>query len=502
MSLFSALLMTPNIVLHFTRAYTFVADDSDSGFSISNTPRGTLIVTNGDSFYDQESVSSNEKGACNNNISTKENRGKESPTYATVQKAKGKLPIKRNGINLWTYKVPQPTNGVCHCSENSDSDDVNQASLTLDLLREERRETVESSDSSREHDKHDNTTASLSRSLKLNIKPVCKSETKDKTAITPRYVKNKHLNGNVADCSARTLPKSLQLRIRSNSHTSTTEPRSNNKQLHSFSVEDLPVRVLRQRPSASFEAAIERGYSSDVNIAHKKSASLSEDESQRLRPSKTPQSLHETMKPTVSSRLPMHKRRSALLKAGTHSVSSDDVFVDNPTGKIYNQETKEILMQSLPHKFTLFKPISTSSQELRSKQFHVTNNPNIKALNFDSNSRRSSIELTKDNLYFHNGDALDDADDNFEISRTNENGSDVDDDSTCDADEEFSGELFTEVNEKTLADMKRHGSSLNVAPSCENSPRMSNKPCEFSHRSIPFVLNRCVLVTVCINVYF
>ncbi|WAQ95535.1 RADIL-like protein [Mya arenaria] len=455
--------------------YGAVEDDSDSGFSISNTPRGSNIATNGEPFYNQEVIPTNQNSANN----TRDDKSQESePTYAVVQKSKVKLPVKRNGMNLWSYKVPKPGSGVCQCTENSDNDDVTRNSLTSDLMSEERRENVESSDSSREHDKNEFIATALSRSLKLNIKPICKTENKEKN-VTPRYVKNKHASGNVADCSARTLPKSLQMRNRSNSiGAHSKKPHDASKQTLSFSVEDLPVKMLRHKPSASFEEAIERGYTSDT--VHVKSASISEDEFSHTKPSviSSSLSLNKSVKPVIVPRSHLVRRHKSLVTSTSNSVSSDEVFVDEvDIDNLYQSHSGSIPFQTLPNKLSSFKPISTSKDSMVNPKKLKTNTQKIMAVSFDANSRRSSIELTKDELFLHDADInLEYADDNVNVRETDDNSSDIEEMLDSEVNEEYSGELFTEVNEQTLADLKRHGSSLNVAPSCETSPRMFNQP--------------------------
>ncbi|XP_052820979.1 ras-interacting protein 1-like [Mya arenaria] len=464
-----------NTLRRLKSLYGAVEDDSDSGFSISNTPRGSNIATNGEPFYNQEVIPTNQNSANN----TRDDKSQESePTYAVVQKSKVKLPVKRNGMNLWSYKVPKPGSGVCQCTENSDNDDVTRNSLTSDLMSEERRENVESSDSSREHDKNEFIATALSRSLKLNIKPICKTENKEKN-VTPRYVKNKHASGNVADCSARTLPKSLQMRNRSNSiGAHSKKPHDASKQTLSFSVEDLPVKMLRHKPSASFEEAIERGYTSDT--VHVKSASISEDEFSHTKPSviSSSLSLNKSVKPVIVPRSHLVRRHKSLVTSTSNSVSSDEVFVDEvDIDNLYQSHSGSIPFQTLPNKLSSFKPISTSKDSMVNPKKLKTNTQKIMAVSFDANSRRSSIELTKDELFLHDADInLEYADDNVNVRETDDNSSDIEEMLDSEVNEEYSGELFTEVNEQTLADLKRHGSSLNVAPSCETSPRMFNQP--------------------------
>ncbi|KAH3869879.1 hypothetical protein DPMN_033052 [Dreissena polymorpha] len=458
-----------NTLRRLKSLYGSSEDDSDSGFSISNTPRCSSSATNGESSYNQEWIATN---------GNKDNTDDQDQTYATIQKTRLRIPAK-DGLTQW---VAKPGTGVCSCAEHTESDDLEHTSLAHDLLMDERRETLETADLYRAlHDVKDNSVLkqkSLSQlKASLNVKSIInKSETKEIN--TPsRYLKNGQVSGNVADCSARTLPRSLQIKYRNlSSGLKAKQLQKRFKQGQSFSVEDLPTQMLTHRPHASFEEAIERGYTSDT--PNKNSESISEEESSPTNTSSTSDcnSPNVTIKAPRTPRNGIIRRHKSLVTSVTSSVFSDDVFVDNAKTDSSFQGH-----HSLPIKFSTFKPISTSEQADSKLSKHRSNLHKLTEVSFDKSTRRSSIELTRDDLYFnHADDTLEQTICSVNVRKSADEddiGSDDDEASFEDGQELFPGELFTEVNEKTLSAMKRHGSSLNVAPSCENSPNL------FAHKS-------------------
>lgn len=376
----------------------------------------------------------------------------ESSLIKLLQTQKSRIPLKKCNSNPWSVQVPKAGTGVCNCANLPSDKLVTSGTLASDLMKDEQRERVQTTESN--NDKGEKTSSASAQSGAYNVEKevkgnqaFCKSEQKGKQFVQ-KYQKNVP-SGNVADCSARTLPKSLQNREK----IKLKQLQNRISQAHSFSVDDLPLRLLKHRPSASFEEAIERGYTSDTY--HSKSASISETEEDNV----TKQNAN-SGKTSGKLRIPRNgiKRHKSLV---SDSVLSDDVFLgENTIDNIYKGYLSDISVQPLPNKMS-FRPLPTSSNvphKLRNNSQRMT------SLSFESESRRSSIELTRDELFVDNIDDTKDmtvencivnADDKFEPE----------------VHEAFPVELFTEVNESTLAALKRHGSSINVAPSSENSPR-------------------------------
>jgi hypothetical protein len=374
----------------------------------------------------------------------------ESALISMLHKQKSRLPVKKCNTNPWA-KVPKPGTGVCNCANVPADELATSGTLASDLMKEERREQTETSEQIKDSvdisSMYVKASEIRANNNNNNSQTLCKTEQKGKQS-AQRYQKSV-MSGNVADCSARTLPKSLQIKER----TKLKQLQSRISQAHSFSVDDLPLRLLKHRPSASFEEAIERGYTSDTY--HCKSASISEAEEDNLEKEQTTD-----VKVAVKSRTPRNgiRRHKSLV---SDSVSSDEVFhSENHIDTIYKGYLSDIATQPLPNKMS-FKQLSTSvNSQLKLR----TNAQKLTSVNFDSQSRRSSIELTKDDLFINKGNNLKSATTGIDFEQ-------ADDMCETETHEAFPGELFTEVNESTLAALKRHGSSLNVAPSSENSPR-------------------------------
>ncbi|XP_045211563.2 ras-associating and dilute domain-containing protein-like [Mercenaria mercenaria] len=428
--------------------YGVTEDDSDSGFSISNTPRGSCSATTKSDFAEPFFEQENKEMADENETSERRASHPESSLMMLLQKQKSRIPVKKCNTNPWSFKVPKPGTGVCNCANVPADELATSGTLASDLMKEEHREQPESNEHSKDPRETNTVRAKSSeRRAQNNAQVACKTEQKGKQLVQ-RYQKSVP-SGNVADCSARTLPKSLQIKERNK----LKQLQSRISQAHSFSVDDLPLRLLKHRPSASFEEAIERGYTSDTY--HSKSASISEAEEDTLTKEKT-----QEVKPEVKTRVPRNgiRRHKSLV---TDSVSSDEVFhSENNIDNLYKDYLSDINAQPLPNKMS-FKPLPTSvNPQLKLR----TNAQKMTSVSFEPESRRSSIELTRDDLFISNANHL---------KRANTG---IDDDGADDifepeTSEAFPGELFTEVNESTLAALKRHGSSLNVAPSSENSPR-------------------------------
>ncbi|XP_060583806.1 ras-associating and dilute domain-containing protein-like [Ruditapes philippinarum] len=427
--------------------YGVTEDDSDSGFSISNTPRGSCSAPKcdiADPFFEHE----NKEQADEKLKIEGKSSNPESALISMLHKQKSRLPVKKCNTNPWA-KVPKPGTGVCNCANVPADELATSGTLASDLMKEERREQTETSEQIKDlvdiSSMYVKASEIRANNNNNNSQTMCKTEQKGKQS-TQRYQKSV-MSGNVADCSARTLPKSLQIKER----TKLKQLQSRISQAHSFSVDDLPLRLLKHRPSASFEEAIERGYTSDTY--HCKSASISEAEEDNLEKKQT------TDVP-VKSRTPRNgiRRHKSLV---SDSVSSDEVFhSENHIDTIYKGYLSDIATQPLPNKMS-FKQLSTSvNSQLKLR----TNAQKLTSVNFDSQSRRSSIELTKDDLFINKGNNLKSATTGIDFEQ-------ADDMCETETHEAFPGELFTEVNESTLAALKRHGSSLNVAPSSENSPR-------------------------------
>lgn len=427
------------------------ADDSDSGFSISNTPRGSCSAPKSDMtepFFEQEHKESSDE------YITQERRAShpESSLIRLLQTRRSRIPLKKCNSNPWSVKVPKAGTGVCNCANLPSDKQVTPDTLASDLMKDEQRERVQTIESN--NDKGEKISSASTKSGTYNMEKevksnqaFCKSEQKGKQFVQ-KYQKNVP-PGNVADCSARTLPKSLQNKEK----IKLKQLQNRISQAHSFSVDDLPLRLLKHRPSASFEEAIERGYTSDTY--HSKSASISEAEEDTI----TKQNIN-SGKTNGNLRTPRNgiKRHKSLV---TDSVSSDDVFLgENIIDNMYKDYLSDISVQPLPNKMS-FRPFPTSSNvphKLRNNSQRMT------SLSFESQSRRSSIELTKDELFVDNIDNANHVTvDNCIVSAGDKFEPEVH--------EAFPVELFTDVNESTLAALKRHGSSINVAPSSENSPR-------------------------------
>ena len=259
------------------------------------------------------------------------------------------------------------------------------------------------------------------------------------------YVKKSANSGtSVSNCSARPLQISLQPKGKSSSmRASRSQPpeiKVNPRQ--SFSIADPPQRFFRCHPSASFEEAIERGYISDQM---NRTSDVSEDELPGPGCSRT--KVKDKMSPLTSSRLSISSGPSV-------SIFDDKVIIDEDgVESMYNNYGETTLPDtSILKQSNYYKTLSTSECNLTHAQ--KIKNVKLTTVSFDSRTRRASVELTKDKLFLH------DADDRMP------GAGDCSDSDT----EQLPEELFTEVNERTLAYLKRHGSSLNVAPSAESSP--------------------------------
>lgn len=431
------------------------ADDSDSGFSISNTPRGSCIATNGDPFYEHQ-ADDNTKSHIETETATN--------TMHSEQKQMSRIPVKKCNTNPWSFKVPKPVTGACNCAASS-ADAVTPAdTLASDLMKEEQRDCFVNIDTIRET-RSDLIAAVQSRSSRVRPKIKqnnCVTEIKNKQ--NSRY-QNCNVSANVADCSARTLPKSHYTRDRSNSTgINTRQSQVKVGQGHSFSVDDLSRRLLNHRPSASFEEAIERGYISDT--AYKGGDSISEEEIP-IFVNECSKSRNEPNKPHKN----LLRRHHSEVADTCVSTSVDEVFVDDGClDCVLNGYHGDMTSQISPkHMTRQIKPVSTSYSNGHVPYPHkLRDNHKLLAVSFESQPRRASIELTKDNLILHR------ADDSFLNAGDKVHA--TDDSSDTDT-EPLPGELFTEINEHTLAALKRHGSSLNVAPSSENSPRTAPLHC-------------------------
>lgn len=430
-----------------------LSDDSDSGFSIGHTPRGSAGAPKGemaDPFYEQE----NEENVPEETRKERRHSLPESSLMALMKKRKSSIPVKKCKTNPWIVKVPKAGTGVCNCANVLSDERESEDTLASDLMKEEHRERIETADSQRKTERNKGISPLLRKAYGNNVsgsyKPsLCKSETK---CNVPAYQKLSSF-ANVANCSARTLPKSLQIRERNK----LKQLQNKLSQGHSFSIEDLPMRLLRHRPSASFEEAIERGYTSDTYAAKSDSQSEPEEVKSQSLNSKSPLE----QKPTPKPRLPRNgiKRHKSLV---TDSASSDDVFLDETAiDSLYKCYLSDIPASLLP-KMSTFRPISTSSNstlKLRSQK--------LSSVSFESSSKRSSVELAEDDLFVNNVDQVYDKE--SQVKTFSVSGVIVE----PEARDFYPGDVFTEVNENTLASRKRHGSSLNVAPSAENSPRTS-----------------------------
>ncbi|KAL4240013.1 hypothetical protein ACF0H5_000808 [Mactra antiquata] len=430
-------------------------DDSDSGFSISNTPRGSSAESKpdiADPFYEHEDKETPHEG-------TRAAAKVGQSVYETlVKKQKTKVSMKKCNMSQWTCKVPKPDTGVCNCGNRTGCCVDTDQTLADDLMKVEHRNHDTVSDATKDFKE----LYSKPNKVKLNmakenqntthVNQSCKTTTKEKQP-GRLYEKRK---GDVADISTSTLPKSVQIRQKNK----LKQIQNKIHQFHSFSVEDLPLRLLKHKPSASFEEAIERGYTSDTFQDMKGSSTDAEEDNQ-------PKSLI-TSKKNSSFRNGVKRHKSLV----SESITSDEVFfdearVDNSYNdylsglmKLHNKQTN-----ACRHNVSTTKPMPNGLKILPQK---------LASVSFETSTRRPSIELTKDTLFVNNVNV--EANENAE-----ENG--TDDRHEPEVCEAFPIELFTEVSESKLAAMKRHGSSLNVAPSSAN-----NSPRNFSYEQVCEVL--------------
>lgn len=424
-------------------------DDSDSGFSISNTPRGSSTESKSemaDPFYEHENNETTNEVTVNG----MKNCHSQSVYETLIKKQRAKIPIKKSNTNPWACKVPRAGTGVCNCGNVQTNGVATEDTLASDLMKDEHRDHVTLSDASKElkdlYSKPINKPIKhkleLSKTCQNNRQASCQTTSKNKQS-GKLYEKRK---GDVADISASTLPKSMQIRQKNK----LKQMQNKLNQAHSFSVEDLPLRLLRHRPSASFEEAIERGYTSDT-FQDNKSSSMEADEDNRLQPNTV------LNKPRVLRN--GVKRHKSLV---SEIVNSDDVFLDeNAVDHLY-KDYIDVLME---HRHDKEQSNGKLVSSLKQPSLKLKTLPQkLTSVSFESVSRRSSLELTKDDLFINDVNVV-----TNEITTDNE-ADELQEPEVCEA---FPGELFTEVSAGTLAAMKRHGSSLNVAPPSEsNSPRI------------------------------
>lgn len=407
----------------------------------------------GEPFYEQET---NEEPTTK---PTNERRGSnpDSAVAMLIEKQKSRIPVKKCNTNPWSFKVPKSGTGVCKCASFSKELNSERDSVAMDLMKEEQRCSFDSFDTTKESS--DKLIATLqSKSIKINTclstnKIKRQAETNEKQA-TKRYTKNGDTG--VANCSAHARSRSYASsmdtdlpRGRSNSTGVAKHPKTGGKglaEVQSYSMEDitsnLQMRLLKYKPSASFEEAIQKGYHSDTkcNVNEEQLGPLVENNNTTAH------------KRQINGPMRQHTRDSVL---------SDDVFVDEYTiDNLYSSHQNKCDSKTLPNPKS-YKSGSVASNLMMQKH-RIVRKPSKKmmTMSFDSDSHSSSIELTKDELI---------------VSSVDE----VYEDETCHVSDEMEiqgvkvlpAELLTEVNENTLAALKRHGSSLNVAPSCDNSPR-------------------------------
>lgn len=411
--------------LNIVRFVNCFADDSDSGFSRSNTPRGSCSATQEDPFYvhEGETVTRTRRESSNVNGST------VNGVSFLHSKPTKKVQLKKCNTNPWSLKLPG--GGSCHYSSTTCNKRVSGDTLSSELIQDEKRENIDIAEA--------NDSKSKSWPLKA-YKKASQSESRSKHGNIYKKLSISS-NSSVSNCSARTLPKKLQPGVR----TKSRKPEVKVSLQQSFSSEDYQPRFSRCQLSASFEQAIERGYASDtVNP----SGDLSEDDLPDPGCSKTKSKQENAF---VAKKTPP---RMTLNGGNSVSIFHDEIFIDEDgVESMYTDCEDTGAPDSMPCPLSkYFKPLSTSESNLTHAQKHRSNK--LTTVSFDSQSRRSSIELTKDKLILHNA---------RNIMREAEELSDTDT-------EQLPGDVFTEVNESTLEYLKRHGSAINVAPSAENSP--------------------------------
>lgn len=466
-------------------------DDSDSGFSRSNTPRGA------------ETSPTEEVKDATDGLQVVENILTESDTIALTEtdrfnvnqteiqlsaslemsraKQRTRIPVKKSNTNPWTLKVPKPGTGICKCATLprsppncqgcNFSDDKRNTTDTLmsDLMSEENRDNLESGEK-------------YKVSKEKVISQIHKKTNNAEDTNTARIRKSgtKTLNrsdcfkGNISNCSARNVKPYLRER----SHTVGNEKelqscltKKTNKQ--SVSMEDVNLPFMYRKPilSASFYEAIERGNErenrriSNVSNASSQLGSISESVICLGLPNRSAETGtgNEESQSLGIDHASGDVRTSELERQNTtESLLSDDVFIEESLDNFYRKSVKEINIDEkhsfLPENNT-FKPISTSSKDNRRSS---SQSQKLMAISFDAGSYSSAIELARNTLYVSGVNEVsgDNSDQDLAIMK-------------CDnMNEKLPEGMLVEVNEDILASRKRHGSSINVVP---NSPRLCLK---------------------------
>ena len=418
----------------------------------------------GEPFYEQE----NKDGPT---TSEKAQTTQEDSAVATMlQKHKSRIPVKKSKTNPWSVKIPKSGTGVCTCGGFSktmshahdatvfDSKNCHKkcSDVATDLMQEENRESLGHEEDNEETLTEDRFMSTL-KSKSMRSKPNASNQTNCGT-------KSKQHSNVIYYKSSGTLKS--HPRDRSYSMGAAKEQcKAKTDQPQSYSMEDIsvPTYHLHRKPSASFEEAMERGYNSDTRVCVPHNNVFKEDS----------KAVTEKKNTNNSSKfgnldLPQNGFRKQSM---FDSPLSDDVFMkENFIDDIFqrNQQKSNICAQSLPS-FSTFKPeIPSEIKNLKTSRSHTQK---ITMVSFDSNSRRSSIELTKDDLY---------------VSKLGEDNG-IEPCHSSETSEIFPFDVFTEVSASTLAALKRHGSSLNVAPSSnDNSPREPQSSCKF--KSLPLII--------------
>ena len=465
-----------------------IADDSDSGFSRSNTPHGTetspteeiktLVDDPGGHGFRLEG------GQLKSNtlqINATESQGPIKDVK--IRGPRSRMPVKKSNTNPWTLKVPKSSAGVCNCATFPRSPphckgckyrgipgegNTNVAeTLMSDLMFEERRESTEDPENQTDTKvkavnailkKTDNSIrdASIERTERVGSKTLSRSSA---------------FKSNVSNVSVRNT--NTFRRERSNTVGNSKELISCLKKKpanQSVSLEDVNLPFMYRKPilSASFYEAIERGYenksrrSSNVSSASSQLGNISEHVQngiERLNTEANIATREHTSNPSKTRpNLSEFDNNESQSRNETESLS-DDVFAEESLDRFYCKSVQEINTAEdysfLPESNT-FKPISTSTSDNRRTS---SQSQKLLAISFDAGSHSSAIELAQNTLY---------------VSGVNEivGNQNVDVIKRAPMNEKLTEGMFVEVNEDVLASRKRHGSSINVVP---NSPRLCIK---------------------------
>ena len=408
------------------------ADDSDSGFSRSNTPHGTEISPT-------EEVKNLVLGEQVNDYLTRSDQTKPSSSHvkgtdnqapikrdANVKGQKIRMPVKKSNTNPWTLKVPKPGAGVCNCAtlprspphckgckyQSMPFDGQTNVTETLmsDLMFEERREN--SDDPDKHSDTKDQAMNAILRKTDNThgIKDVYEEGYVKLGSKT--LGKSSAFKSNVSNCSAR--HTNTYRRERSNTVGNSKELISCLKKKpgsQSVSLEDVNLPFMYRKPilSASFYEAIERGHenksrrSSNVSSVSSQLGNISENlqndiENQNAE-EKNQQWEYKSKSSVNGPKLSELSSSELQNQNKTENLLSDDVFVEESLDHLYRWKVQEIdpaeEYRFLPETNT-FKPISTSSLDNRRSS---SQSQKLLAISFDAGSHSSAIELAQNTLY-------------------------------------------------------------------------------------------------------